>query len=110
MSSSAVASQLKPCPIYVNGKPQVSRGQTFVQHNPATGEEVAEIPLCTADEVSAAITSAQDAFPAWSAMPVLNRCRVLFHFHQQMEKHADELIALVTEENGKVREEARGSF
>jgi malonate-semialdehyde dehydrogenase (acetylating) / methylmalonate-semialdehyde dehydrogenase len=35
---------------------------------------------------------------------------VLFHFHQQMEKHADELIALVTEENGKVREEARGSF
>ena len=41
---------------------------------------------------------------------MLNRCRVLFHFHQLMEKHADELIALVTEENGKVREEARGSF
>jgi malonate-semialdehyde dehydrogenase (acetylating) / methylmalonate-semialdehyde dehydrogenase len=110
MSSSAVANQLKPCPIYVDGKAQISRGETFMQHNPATGEEVAEIPLCTADEVSAAIASAQAAFPAWSAMPVLNRCRVLFHFHQQMEKHADELIALVTEENGKVREEARGSF
>jgi malonate-semialdehyde dehydrogenase (acetylating) / methylmalonate-semialdehyde dehydrogenase len=110
MSSSAVASQLKPCPIYVNGKAQISRGETFIQHNPATGEEVAEIPLCTADEVSAAIASAQAAFPAWSATPVLNRCRVLFHFHQQMEKHADELIALVTEENGKVRDEARGSF
>jgi malonate-semialdehyde dehydrogenase (acetylating) / methylmalonate-semialdehyde dehydrogenase len=110
MSSSAIASQLKPCPIYVNGTAQISRGETFIQHNPATGEEVAEIPLCTADEVSAAIASAQAAFPAWSATPVLNRCRVLFHFHQQMEKHADELIALVTEENGKVREEARGSF
>jgi malonate-semialdehyde dehydrogenase (acetylating) / methylmalonate-semialdehyde dehydrogenase len=110
MSSSAIASQLKPCPIYVNGTAQISRGETFIQHNPATGEEVAEIPLCTADEVSAAIASAQTAFPAWSATPVLNRCRVLFHFHQQMEKHADELIALVTEENGKVREEARGSF
>jgi malonate-semialdehyde dehydrogenase (acetylating) / methylmalonate-semialdehyde dehydrogenase len=110
MFSSAIASQLKPCPIYVNGTAQISRGETFIQHNPATGEEVAEIPLCTADEVSAAIASAQAAFPAWSATPVLNRCRVLFHFHQQMEKHADELIALVTEENGKVREEARGSF
>ena len=71
---------------------------------------MAEIPICTHDEVAAAIASAQAAFPAWSATPVLNRCRVLFHFHQLMEKHADELIALVTEENGKVREEARGSF
>lgn len=110
MSSSAIASQLKSCPIYVNGKPQISRGEVFIQHNPATGEPIAEIPLCTHEEVSAAIASAQAAFPAWSAMPVLNRCRVLFHFHQLMEKHADELIALVIEENGKVRDEARGSF
>jgi malonate-semialdehyde dehydrogenase (acetylating) / methylmalonate-semialdehyde dehydrogenase len=110
MSSSAIASQLKPCPIFVDGKPQMSRGEVFIQHNPATGEPVAEIPLCTGEEVSAAMASAQAAFPAWSATPVLNRCRVLFHFHQLMEKHADELIALVIEENGKVREEARGSF
>jgi len=110
MPSSAIATQLKPCPIYINGKPQNSRGETLIQHNPATGEPVAEIPLCTSEEVSAAIASAQAAFPRWSATPVLNRCRVLFHFHQLMEKHADELIALVTEENGKTREEARGSF
>jgi malonate-semialdehyde dehydrogenase (acetylating)/methylmalonate-semialdehyde dehydrogenase len=110
MSSSAIATQLKPCPIFINGKPQISRGEVLIQRNPATGEPVAEIPLCTTDEVSAAIASAQAAFPAWSAMPVLNRCRVLFHFHRLMEKHADELIGLVTEENGKVRDEARGSF
>ena len=110
MSTSAIATQLKPCPIYIDGRPQISRGEVLIQHNPATGEPVAEIPICTRDEVSAAIASAQTAFPAWNAMPVMNRCRVLFHFHQLMEKHADELIALVTEENGKVREEARGSF
>lgn len=110
MSSSAIANQLKSCPVFINGKPQISRGEVFIQHNPATGEPVAEIPLCTSEEVSAAIASAQAAFPAWSATPVLNRCRVLFHLHQLMEKHADDLIGLVTEENGKVREEARGSF
>lgn len=110
MSSSAIATQLKSCPIYINGKPQISRGEVLIQHNPATGEPVAEIPLCTREEVSSAIASAQAAFPAWSATPVLNRCRVLFHFHQLMEKHADELIALIIEENGKVRDEARGSF
>ena len=110
MSSSAIATQLKSCPIYINGKPQISRGEVLIQHNPATGEPVAEIPLCTREEVCSAIASAQAAFPAWSATPVLNRCRVLFHFHQLMEKHADELIALIIEENGKVRDEARGSF
>jgi len=110
MSISAIATQLKPCPIYIDGRARISRGDVLIQHNPATGEPVAEIPICTHDEVAAAIASAQAAFPAWSATPVLNRCRVLFHFHQLMEKHADELIALVTEENGKVREEARGSF
>ncbi|PYY19344.1 MAG: methylmalonate-semialdehyde dehydrogenase (CoA acylating) [Acidobacteria bacterium] len=110
MSISAIATQLKPCPIYIDGRARMSRGDVLIQHNPATGEPVAEIPICTHDEVAAAIASAQAAFPAWSTTPVLNRCRVLFHFHQLMEKHADELIALVTEENGKVREEARGSF
>jgi malonate-semialdehyde dehydrogenase (acetylating)/methylmalonate-semialdehyde dehydrogenase len=110
MSSSAIETQLKPCPIYIDGKPRSSRGEVFIQHNPATGEPVAEIPLCTSDEVASAIASAQAAFPAWSSTPVLNRCRVLFHFHDLMEKHADELMSLITEENGKTREEARGSF
>jgi malonate-semialdehyde dehydrogenase (acetylating)/methylmalonate-semialdehyde dehydrogenase len=96
--------------MFINGKPQISRGESFTQYNPATGEPVSEIPLCTPQEVSAAIASAQAAFPGWRDTPVLNRCRVLFHFREQMEKHADELIALVTEENGKTRDEARGSF
>ena len=110
MSGSAIATQLKPCPIYIDGRPRTSRGEVLTQHNPATGEPVAEIPLCTDEEVAAAIASAQAAFPAWSATPVLNRCRVLFHLHDLMEKHSDELIALVTEENGKTTDEARGSF
>ena len=31
MSSSAIATQLKPCPIYINGKPQNSRGKVLIQ-------------------------------------------------------------------------------
>ena len=82
MSSSATATLLKPCPIYINGQPRISSGKTVSQFNPATGEAVAEIPFCTREEVEQAIEAAQAAFPAWSATPVLNRCRVLFHFHQ----------------------------
>src|SRR5437763_5120507 len=106
----ATAVELKPCPLYINGQPVISRGPKDVQQNPATGEAVAEIPRCTPEEISAAVEAAHRAFPSWSKTPVLQRCRVLFKYRQVLEEHAGELIALMTEENGKKLEEARGSF
>src|SRR5947209_5248977 len=106
----ATAVELKPCPLYINGQPVISRGPKDVQRNPATGEAVAEIPRCTPEEIAAAVEAAHRAFPSWSKTPVLQRCRVLFKYRQVLEEHAGELIALMTEENGKILEEARGSF
>jgi malonate-semialdehyde dehydrogenase (acetylating) / methylmalonate-semialdehyde dehydrogenase len=110
MSTSATSIELKPCPLYIDGKPVVSRGPKDVQYNPATGEPVAEIPRTTPEEISAAVEAAAKAFPSWSRTPVLQRCRVLFQYREILENHAQELIALITEENGKTIEEARGSF
>ena len=106
----ATAIELKSCPLYINGKPVISRGPKDIQRNPATGEAVAEIPRSTAEEISAAVEAAHKAFPSWSRTPVLQRCRILFKYRQILEEHADELIALITEENGKTVDEARGSF
>src|SRR5215472_1539326 len=110
MSTSATSIELKPCPLYIDGKPLVSRGPKDIQYNPATGEAVAEIPRTTPEEISAAVGAAHKAFPSWSRTPVLQRCRVLFKYREILENHAQELIALITEENGKTIEEARGSF
>ena len=110
MSPSATAAELKPCPLYINGKPVISHGPTDIQRNPATGEAVAEIPRCTPEEIASAVEAAHRAFPSWSRTPVLQRCRVLFKYRQVLEEHENELIALITEENGKTLEEARGSF
>src|SRR5947207_14672313 len=110
MSPTATAVELRPCPLYINGQPVISKGPKDIQYNPATGEAVAEIPRTTAEEVSAAVEAAREAFPAWSKTPILQRCRVLFKYRQILEQHADELIALITEENGKTIDEARGSF
>src|SRR5215472_4248775 len=110
MSPTATAVELKPCPLYINGQPVISRGQKDIQYNPATGEAVAEIPRTTAEEISAAVEAARNAFPGWSRTPVLQRCRVLFKYRQVLEANADELIALITEENGKTLDESRGSF
>src|SRR2546421_12874206 len=110
MSPTATAVELRPCPLYINGQPIISKGPKDIQYNPATGEAVAEIPRTTAEEVSAAVEAARKAFPAWSKTPILQRCRVLFKYRQILEQHADELIALITEENGKTIDEARGAF
>ena len=54
----ATAVELKPCPLYINGQPVISRGPKDIQQNPATGEAVAEIPRCTPEEISAAVEAA----------------------------------------------------
>ncbi|MGB9104186.1 MAG: CoA-acylating methylmalonate-semialdehyde dehydrogenase [Terriglobales bacterium] len=110
MVTSAVSADLKKVPIIVGGKPRTSNGKTAVQMNPATGEAVALVPYCTNDEISAAVEAAQQAFPAWSQTPVLQRARVMFKYRQLLEQHADELIRLCTEENGKTLEESKGSY
>ena len=71
---------------------------------------MAEIPRTTPEEIAAAVEAARLAFPGWSKTPVLQRCRVLFKYRQVLEANVQELIALITEENGKTIEEARGSF
>ena len=110
MTPAATALELKSCPLYIGGERVISRGPNDVQYNPATGEAVAEIPRCTAEEISAAVAAAQKAFPAWSKTPVVQRCKPLFRFRELLEENSRELIGLVTEENGKTIEEARGSF
>jgi malonate-semialdehyde dehydrogenase (acetylating) / methylmalonate-semialdehyde dehydrogenase len=110
MTPTATAVELKSCPLYIGGERVISSGPKDLQYNPATGEAIAEIPRCTAEEISAAVAAAQKAFPVWSRTPVVQRCKPLFKLRELMELHADELIGLVTEENGKTTDEARGSF
>jgi malonate-semialdehyde dehydrogenase (acetylating)/methylmalonate-semialdehyde dehydrogenase len=110
MTATAVPTHLKVCPVLIGGKSFASRGDAVVQMNPATGEPVALLPNCTRDEIAAAVDAAQQAFPAWSATPALQRAQVLFRFRHLLEAHEDELTALITEENGKTLAEGRGSY
>lgn len=83
--------------------------ETWPVHNPATGELIAETPLCGSTEVAAAAAAAQSAFDGWRRVPAVERARKLFDLKFLLEKNADELAAIVTRENGKTLDEARGS-
>jgi malonate-semialdehyde dehydrogenase (acetylating)/methylmalonate-semialdehyde dehydrogenase len=76
--------------------------------NPATGEAVRTVALADVATVDAAVRSAAKAFPAWAATPPLRRARVMFKFKELLERHGDELAAIITAEHGKVFSDAQG--
>ena len=102
-------SNIKTLRPFINGKQIDSKAAKFTDaYNPSTGEVIARVPCCTVDEVELAIRAAKEAFPAWSATPVMNRVQVLYKLRELIIKHMDELTHLVAMEHGKVWDEAHG--
>jgi len=77
--------------------------------NPATGERIAETPLCGAADVDRAVRAAQDAFATWRQVPPVERARHLFQLKFLLEEHFEAISETVTRENGKTLAESRGS-
>jgi succinate-semialdehyde dehydrogenase/glutarate-semialdehyde dehydrogenase len=76
--------------------------------NPATGAEVAKVPLLGAKEAKEAIAAAARAFPAWSRLLAKDRSKILRRWYDLIVEHADELALLMTTEQGKPVPEAKG--
>src|SRR5205823_10124353 len=73
-------------PMLVGGRLVESRSEEVEPiPDPATGETIALLPHSTTDEISRAIESARDAFPAWSETPVPDRAAVMFRFRAILE-------------------------
>ena len=70
-------------------------------YNPSTGQVIARVPLCSADEAAKVVEAAHAALPGWSDTPVVERARAMFRLRQLMERDFEELAALVTREHGK---------
>jgi len=70
--------------------------------NPATGEVIAKIADSDAADVDAAATAARRTFDAhWKFVSAQDRSAVLMKIADLIEKNADELAALESEDNGK---------
>ncbi|MCH7721642.1 MAG: CoA-acylating methylmalonate-semialdehyde dehydrogenase [Planctomycetes bacterium] len=78
-------------------------------HNPSTGEVIARVPLCEAEDVDRVVRAAADAFPEWSDTPAVERARVMLRYIELLEKHCDELARILSREHGKTHAEAMAS-
>ncbi len=95
-------------PVFVGGREVgAATGQTFPVYNPANGRPLCEVARGGPAEIDDAVRAAQAALPAWAAMPVVNRRRILNLVASQLTAHAGELAILECLSCGKPLREAR---
>ena len=95
---------------FINGETCTPKGRMQDVYNPATGEAEKLVLLASKATVNDAIVSAQNAFVEWRNTPVSKRARVMFKFRSLLEEHADEIIALIGAEHGKISHDAAGEL
>jgi len=77
--------------------------------NPALAKPIATVPMSTQDEVRSSIDAAQQAFDEWRETPPNLRVQPIFRLKTLFEENYEELARILTQEHGKVIDEARGS-
>jgi succinate-semialdehyde dehydrogenase/glutarate-semialdehyde dehydrogenase len=85
-------------------------GTTMTVVDPATGELVGTTPMFGAAETKRAIEAAHRAYPAWRAKTAKERSAVLRKWNDLMLANADDLARILTAEQGKPINEAKGEI
>lgn len=93
---------------YINGEWVETNGDFANVINPANGEKLVEVPLSTVEDVNRAVEAAKIAQKEWALVPAPQRAEVLYQVGYIMKQRKEELARILTLENGKVLEEARG--
>ncbi|SEL20882.1 gamma-glutamyl-gamma-aminobutyraldehyde dehydrogenase [Roseovarius azorensis] len=101
----AIAATLNfPTGAFIDGgyRPAIS-GKTFPTLNPATGETLAQIAACSAEDVDFAVLKAREAFDdgRWSRMHPSERKAVLIRLTKLMTRNARELAVMESLDSGK---------
>ena len=96
---------------WIDGKLCKSNSERFGSvTDSATGEQCASVVMSLEEDVKAAIKSSAAAFEGWSRTPVLRRAKVMFKLKELIERDRKEIAEIITQEHGKVLDDADGSI
>ncbi|MDH3281401.1 MAG: NAD-dependent succinate-semialdehyde dehydrogenase, partial [Gammaproteobacteria bacterium] len=102
------APQLLRSACYVGGEWRTAASaDTFDVTNPATGERIGSVPRMNAQDTARAVTIADEAWPAWRALPAKTRAAALRRWHDLLVEHQEDVATIMTSEQGKPYVEAR---
>ena len=85
-------------------------GEAIPVLNPGSGDLIGQVPALTAAHVDSAIDAAAAALPSWAALLPRERGDILMRWHDLIQQNASALAELMTAEQGKPLEEARGEI
>ncbi len=89
-------------PMYINGEWVTgSSGETLEVFDPATAEVIDTVPNGAAEDALKAIEAAKTAFNEWRWVTALERARMLQQAADKLRLHFDDVVELLTLEEGK---------
>lgn len=96
-------------PMIIDNQEVQSEARKLIDvRNPATQELLCQVPECTPAEMQMAVDSAKKAFKTWSQTSIMARQQIMFKYAQLIREHTPELAAILTTEQGKCIEDAKG--
>lgn len=94
---------------FINGEwQQADTGKTFAVRNPATGEVLANVADCSANDATRAVEAAAEAFKTWRHTTAKERATLLKRWFALINEHQDDIALLMTQECGKPLAESKG--
>ncbi|WP_207801105.1 MULTISPECIES: NAD-dependent succinate-semialdehyde dehydrogenase [Gammaproteobacteria] len=109
MNFQDIPAQLKPECSFIDGS-WVSSKQTFAVSNPADNSHLTSISNGRAKDAERAVQAAHNAFQSWKNTSAQQRAEYIEKWHDLMMQYQDELAALLTLEQGKPLQEAKGEI
>jgi acyl-CoA reductase-like NAD-dependent aldehyde dehydrogenase len=92
---------------FIAGQPHENAGDPLEVVNPAEGRAFASVAAASAADVDVAVQAAAGAFGAWSELAVSKRGEILGRAAHHVEQHLEELIPMLTREQGKTLRDSR---
>lgn len=97
--------------MFINGEWLESlSGKRIEVRNPSNGEIIASVPEGTKEDLSKAIDSAYNSFPAWSKVPGIKRAQILMETAKLIRSNLEQIAEILTLEQGKPLKEAKGEI
>ncbi len=79
---------------------EAESGKTYTAVNPATGEEIASLPLGGQADVDKAVVAARKAYAEWSRRPSAERSDIMLQISRAMKERLNELVEVEILDHG----------
>ena len=96
-----------PVNALIGGKWVPCSCETFEIKSPHSREVIDNVSRCTPADVDKAVAAARAAQPAWAALPVIERAKILRRIHQLFLERAEPIALMLCHEIGKTITDSR---